>query len=938
MWVRWFSSLVFVLVACSAESREWADSTGKYKIQAELVLVRGDTVILEKTDGSMITIPIARLSRGDQAFLNQSDASKPIDAGASTSKMNADAPEAKQLATEVEEMLGVACHSCHGEDGTSEGGFNFVTNLEKLSKTFAKPGSRSLLLERISAHDDSVMPPVGEEPRLTDKQIARVKQWIQAGSPAVKKRPDRPFITNESIVSSIKSHVGATKERSQRFMRYFTLTHLYNAGVSDDELQTYRNAFFKLINSLSWNTELVTPEAVDKTQTIYGLDMRDLQWTSEFWQAIEEANPYFLRLTTPDALACYEYTQTEMPYVRIDWFVFAASRPPLYHLALNLPDTDRGLESLLRVNVETNIDQERVIRAGFNRSGVSQNNRLIEWHKSPYGSYWKSYDFGSNTGRQNLFEYPLGPGNGAGSFQHDGGEIIFTLPNGLQGYLLVDERGDRINVGPTNIVSDPKRVDRAVTNGVSCMSCHYSGVIPKKDEIGIAVQRNRRAFEEHEEILALYRDQEELDELFDKDTKRFSSVLSSLGITNLSRSGESISAMSLRFQEDIDLNQVACEFGLEVDDFNERLAETSTVARVFSSLRVDGGTLKRDVFKELFSEACVDLRLTEDRGRRRPPSSAIAAKTSRMPARSTSGRGRQGKLGEKIAEWNENSWGIKSLAFSPDGSTLAIGRVRALSLFQVDSQGVINLEDDGQLEYIESLCFSPDGRYLVAGGSKGVIVVYEVARNGMVKKHSQFAGHVRTAKHIAISRDSRFVMTGSEDKTARYWELDTGQELGSMQGFRGAVNAVHIERDGKTGWATDGSTVMKFDLRRNQVERTFQAGRSYGRASAFSPDATSLAVANSYNVQRWNLRNGAQFPMLKGSESIWNIKFTADGSKILTGGNAKVSVWDAKSGQRISVLGGTNTGYVQSMAVSSDSSMVAFPTGSSRILEIYSIR
>ena len=98
--------------------------------------------------------------------------------------------------------------------------------------------------------------------------------------------------------------------------------------------------------------------------------------------------------------------------------------------------------------------------AAFNRSGVSQNNRLIEWHKFAYGSYWKSYDFGGNVGRQNLFEHPLGPGTADAEFKHDGGEIIFTLPNGLQGYLLVDGQGKRIDKGPTTIVSDPKRPDR----------------------------------------------------------------------------------------------------------------------------------------------------------------------------------------------------------------------------------------------------------------------------------------------------------------------------------------------------------------------------------------------------------------------------------------------------------------------------------------------
>ena len=126
------------------------------------------------------------------------------------------------------------------------------------------------------------------------------------------------------------------------FLRYFSLTHLYNAGVSEDELRTYRNAFVKLINSLSWNTDLLVPETIDPARTILRIDIRQLNWSGEIWEQVEEANPYFLNLSTRDALACYEATECKMPLVRIDWFVFAASQPPLYHAVLGVPPPTRN--------------------------------------------------------------------------------------------------------------------------------------------------------------------------------------------------------------------------------------------------------------------------------------------------------------------------------------------------------------------------------------------------------------------------------------------------------------------------------------------------------------------------------------------------------------------------------------------------------------------
>ena len=131
----------------------------------------------------------------------------------------------------------------------------------------------------------------------------------------------------------------------------------------------------------------------------------------------------------------------KLPRVRADWFVATASRPPFYHDLLQLPSTDRALERQLQVDAVADVQDDNMQRSGFNDSGVSKNNRILERHDAAYGAFWRSYDFASNTGRQNLFEHPLGPNAGATSFQPAGGEMIFHLPNGLQAYMLVDAKG-----------------------------------------------------------------------------------------------------------------------------------------------------------------------------------------------------------------------------------------------------------------------------------------------------------------------------------------------------------------------------------------------------------------------------------------------------------------------------------------------------------------
>src|SRR5207248_5965596 len=134
-----------------------------------------------------------------------------------------------------------------------------------------------------------------------------------------------------------------------------------------------------------------------------------------------------------------------------------------------------------------------------------------------------------------LFDHPLGPGpltptplppgerGGGEGFRPDGGEIIFNLPNGLQGYLLVDGQGRRINEGPTKIVSVKNRPDPTVINGISCMTCHARGMIEKADQIRGHVEKNPSSFNDDEIRLtrALYPPENEMTALLRRDAERF---------------------------------------------------------------------------------------------------------------------------------------------------------------------------------------------------------------------------------------------------------------------------------------------------------------------------------------------------------------------------------------------------------------------------------
>jgi formylglycine-generating enzyme required for sulfatase activity/mono/diheme cytochrome c family protein len=525
-----------------------------------------------------------------------------------------------ELAKKAKAILEKHCAACHFEKG-NEGGFDVVLDQQRLlQRNYIVPKdlSKSLLYERMLKKE---MPPGEVESRPSDAEIAVIKQWIEAGAadfnPTTAKRE---FISTSKVLEIIRDDLKGFDPRDRKFIRYFTLSHLYNAGFSESEMQSYRAALSKLVNSLSWNRDIVKPEPIGPGKSILRINLTNYDWDEKTWDAIIAANPYGITYSTAAERECCLGTHSNLPYVRGDWFVHAAARPPLYHTILRLPKTDKELEKELRIDAAENIRKELVLRAGFRNSGVSQNNRLLEWHKTGHGAYWKSYDFAGRLERKDLFQHPLGPGDNAQHFLHDGGEIIFNLPNHLQAYMLIDGKGNRIDKGPTTVVVDKEAVKRGqnpeVVNGISCMSCHAKGMIFKDDKVRDAVIKAKGSFSDEDmaTILRLYAEKKDFDKKLTEATTLFEQAVKESGASFSTT--EPIVALSSRFEKDLDLTLAAAEAGVTLEEFLKGLDRSpAKLGKAFSLLRVDGGTVTREVFVDQFSELVRVLAL----GRFRPP-------------------------------------------------------------------------------------------------------------------------------------------------------------------------------------------------------------------------------------------------------------------------------------------------------------------------------
>jgi Cytochrome C oxidase, cbb3-type, subunit III len=511
-------------------------------------------------------------------------------------------PEASSAADAAFAVFQKNCVGCHGDTGFAKS-YMLLDRAAMVKTGKIAPGhaEESILYKRITGAIEPTMPQDG--PKLPDRDIAIIRRWIDDGAPDWKFSPAEPrrFLSNEDVVAAIeKDLTSAGTDTSRQFFRYFTLTNLYNTG--DAKLPTYRSALFKLINSLSWDKDITLPVIIDREQTILRIDIREYDWTdpARTWETILEGYPYGVESSGSAYARIQAITSSRIPFIRADWFLAAASMPPLYHDILELPSNEADLETCggnsrrcVHIDAQRNLQDSpglRVVRAGFTESGVSNSNRVVERHRSPYGAYWKSHDFPDNVGDHNIFQHPL-------DFQRAGGEIIFSLPNGLQGYMLVDARGARLDQAPTNIVFNKGGSRAEIRNGLSCMSCHANGMRSLTDDVRATL--SARADYDRVYAAALYPENSVLKKLIAEDQTRFETALRKTGVQP---GVEPIGELSERYATSVDARAAASELGFTKDEFLRRLAQSETLRQLGLATLLSGGTVKRDAWEDAFGD------------------------------------------------------------------------------------------------------------------------------------------------------------------------------------------------------------------------------------------------------------------------------------------------------------------------------------------------
>jgi len=193
-----------------------------------------------------------------------------------------------------------------------------------------------------------------------------------------------------------------------------------------------------------------------------------------------------------------------------------------------------------------------------------------------------------------------------------------------------------------------------------------------------------------------------------------------------------------------------------------------------------------------------------------------------------------------------------SVAFSPDGSTLALGLFeQQITLWDVTSGQPVYTFERQEENRTKSMDFSPDGTLLAVGVIDGTVRLLDVA-SGNIVRVLKYSGET-DIHHVVFSSDGRYLATGGRVPAVILWDVTSGEVVRT---FRLTDNAISMD---------------------------------------FSPDGTILATAGGYEheVRLWDVESGNLLHSLPHNDQLASLAFSPDGRLLAVGCfDSNIYLWE----------------------------------------------
>ena len=245
---------------------------------------------------------------------------------------------------------------------------------------------------------------------------------------------------------------------------------------------------------------------------------------------------------------------------------------------------------------------------------------------------------------------------------------------------------------------------------------------------------------------------------------------------------------------------------------------------------------------------------------------------------------------------------INELAYSPDRTLLVVASSIGVWLYDAQTyqeRAVLT----GHTNDVLSVAFSPDGQTLASGSRDDTVRLWDVATGTL----QQTLTHTGSVTSVAFSPDGQTLASGVDGWTGTIylWDVATGVLQYTLLAHKGGLSSVAFSPDGQTLASVGGwdALVSLWDVATGTFQQTLVGHTAVTllRSVAFSPDGSMLASAGGWRdktVRLWDVATGTLQQTLTGhTDIVESVVFSPDSRTLASGSiDATVRLWDVATG------------------------------------------
>ena len=273
---------------------------------------------------------------------------------------------------------------------------------------------------------------------------------------------------------------------------------------------------------------------------------------------------------------------------------------------------------------------------------------------------------------------------------------------------------------------------------------------------------------------------------------------------------------------------------------------------------------------------------------------------------------------EYLNNTTHNNW-VRNIVTTADSKYyISASADRTIRLFNLlDKEEEFNFDkNDG---YVFALYLSKDGTMLYSGASDKIARVRQIGTKN--NKVEILEGHKKCIMSVAVTSDSKYIVSGSEDKTLRIWDILNSKEIACMTTHTETIWGVCVSPDMKyIGTASGDKTVGLFSFPERKLIHSYSGHASPIFCVSCSHNSKLLASgAQDKDVCLWDIEGRGKIIMLKGhTDTVFSVKFTYNDELLVSGAaDYTLRIWSIVEKRLLEKID-TKSGMIESLAITKD--------------------